>query len=427
MTLAPALPFSDARPTRIGYAALVALAIVFALWSALAPVSGAITFAAAIGDARHQPQIMATDTALVTELAVRDGQAVAKGQILLRLNADDLIQQRALANARYDTDRLARARALAIIAGKPAPDWPDDLSAAITTSPDPADRAATEQHRLDADRAEAAALTDANRLQHRATTATLAALADQTTATLAERVIITADLATQASLKPMGLALTAATSQLQRDLSELDGTLARLAATRATAEAQEAQADLDLTRQRAALVATADADLRQIDERLQATASDRARLTAAIEARTLRAPLAGIIADLQLAASGETVIAGRPILRIIPPDEGRIATAHIPTDQIGTVQTGMDVHLDLPRSSRATTDPITGTIADISPAPVTLNAKGDVAFLARIRLDPRPQSEPLPPGLTVNVTITTGPERLAARLLAPLTDIFTTP
>lgn len=383
MTTADLNPVSFRRPARNGVTALGILGVATALWMATAPLATTLTLSGRVGDDRRQVQIVPADSGRIAEVALSEGQAVARGAVLFRLDSQALQHDLALANSRYDSDRLTRARIEAVLAQADTLVLPADLAAAVTRLPALRLRAGAEQRRFTAalnDRATATASFAVQALQSQAT---LTALDRQGGAIAGARDLLTAALATRTDLQRRGLASSDATLALQGDMAANAEAAARLQAARAAAIATRDLAALDAQRGQAERIAAVEAELQQVADRLLILSAERAQLTTRIDAMTYRAPVAGTVAELRISGPGDTAITGRPVLRIVPADDRGVIAALVPPDAVAALTIGQQVTIRVVQRNGG--EAVQGRIVSLSPTPVSLPPDGGAAFVARIR------------------------------------------
>src|SRR5258708_20785719 len=116
VSLAPpnvAFPTRYGRPIAWGWAVVALCFGGLALWSALAPLGAAVIAAGTVAVDGSRKSVQHLEGGIVRQILVRDGDAVAAGQILVRL--DETVQQNALAlvQGKLDADLATEARLVA--------------------------------------------------------------------------------------------------------------------------------------------------------------------------------------------------------------------------------------------------------------------------------------------------------------------------
>lgn len=428
MNATTALQLSSARPLGLGLAALAALVLTLALWAATAPIDGAIVLKATVGDSSRSVQVIPLGTGRVVELLVADGDHVDAGAPLMRLEQTASLAALRAADERRALDRLARARASATLQGAADLVWPADLGVLIGTSRALADRAMAERlvfaGAQDAARAEDASLRLSRHEAEVARTALVAQIAENN----GQQADVRRQLGDQVALSGKGLALSGTAYLLRRDLADLAQAAARLSAGAATVDASLAATEADMARQRNDRRAALAAELAQIDQRLTQSEADRAQIAEAIASLTLRAPVAGTIADLQVIAAGGAAIIGRPVMTIIPDDDRTRLTSTIAPDRIADLREGMAVRVEFRATGTRPASTLRGKIARIMPAPGATQALRDASPRAIIALDAGERiPDGLPGGAPADVVIPSGEHTPLGFLFAPMTDAFTRP
>ena len=416
----PALATGGA--VRLGALVLVLLAAGLAGWTALAPLSGAIIAPGRV-EVQQRAQVLQHETGgTVAEILVAEGDTVAAGAVLIRLDGAALHSELAIVEARYAELLARRGRLEAERAGADALAMPAELAG--LSRPDLA--ALVEgQQRLFAARAETAA-AEAALLERRARqiAARAAGIAAERAALIRQQALIAEELAGQRSLLGRGLAQSARVLALEREAARLDGRAGELAAAAAESEARHAEALIEALRLQASRREEAEADLRDLAPGEMELAERRQALLLRLAQLDLRAPTAGIVHALQVTTPRAVIRPAEPVLQLIPQDRPLLVALRIPAGKIGHVRPGQAVTLRLPGPDAGQAPDPVGRIARISPDALQDSAETPAFFRAEVEVSAGPGSEALTPGLPVEGFIATRPQPPLALLLGPLTRYF---
>jgi HlyD family secretion protein len=156
----------------------------------------------------------------------------------------------------------------------------------------------------------------------------------------------------------------------------------------------------------------------------------RERLLAADDqlARTqVKAPEDGVITDLRVHTPGGVIVAGAPLMDLVPLQDRLIVTARVRPEDIDVVHPGLnaDVHL-LPYNQRRVPR-LKGTVTHVSADRLIDKRTDQHYYAAKVRVDdPRIAAEGIQiiPGMPTQVFIKTGHGTVALYALRPLLDSF---
>lgn len=403
---------------------VILLALLGGGGGAAIPLGGAVIASGQVEVASRVKKVAHPRGGVVAQLLVREGEHVAQGAALLRL--DD-----ATASADNDFNALSidqmvarRARLEAEAAGASAIRWPDQLA----RRQDPAAREAMahEARMFQVHRAEASGATAGFAARVAQYQAELAGYRAQLEAVRQQATLIQPELAGIEQLYQKGLAPISRRNQLERSAMELQGSLGSLQATIAQTSGKIAEARALLLQQRSERRADAGKELAQLDTML-----NQQRIAAATAADTLghtvlRAPHAGTVNHLAVSAVGELVAPGAPVLEIVPDHDDLLVTLAIAPTDIDQLSLGQPARLRFTAFNRAATPEIAGTLRFIAPDRTTSEDGKTSFYRAQVAIDAadlaRHGGLKLKQGMPVEAQISTGTRSLLSYLLKPLSD-----
>ncbi len=428
----PALPAPDpARwplrgAIRLGLAALLALVLGLGGWAVLARLSGAVIAPGRVEVESHRQLLQHPDGGVVAEVLVREGETVAAGQILLRLDGALLHGELALLEGQLFDNQARRARLAAQRRGSDHLEFPEALVTAAAADPALAEVMAG-QSRLFA--ARRAALDQARAQlagQQAQITARLTGIAAQVSALATQRTLIGRELADTRALFDKGLAQAPRLLALEREAARLDGQLAELAAARMEAEARRSELAIQHRRQIAARREEAETDLAALAAQALDLTGRRRSLAARIARLDLRAPSAGIVHQLTVTTPGAVLRGAEPILALVPQDRPLLVVAHIDPHDIDRAGIGQPASLRFSAFSGTGMPEIAGRLTHIAPDAVSDPASGASYYRAEIAIPPEERDKlgglTLIPGMPVEAFIQTGAQSPLRYLLKPFAD-----
>jgi HlyD family type I secretion membrane fusion protein len=383
--------------------------LIFALFALLAPISGAAIAPAVVQVTGDTFAIQPAGSGIVTEVLVREGQAVRAGQPLVRMNGVRSGATLRQAQARHDALRALEARLIAERDGAATLAFPPELA---RRSFDPVaaramatQRAIFERHRaiLGADRANSEQPLVAARARRLATEKQLGLIRDQ--------------LADYRQLYRRGFARLTTIRDLERQEA---GLVAELAAGGATLT----QAEIARDRLISAQAMETASQLGQVQEQLAQVSPqlDVSRYFA--DQDQLRAPAAGRVSGVVSMGPGMVVSGGRTLMQIVPTGRPLIVEARVKPADIDDVRLGQEATVRFATVNPHGKTAFKGHVVTLSPAQI--NEGGEAYFKAQIALDDpaeaRREGLVLQPGIPASVNITTQNRTLFDYLFAPFTD-----
>ncbi len=140
--------------------------------------------------------------------------------------------------------------------------------------------------------------------------------------------------------------------------------------------------------------------------------------------QSLRAPVSGVVQQLDMHTLGGVVEAAKPLMIIVPDDAVLEIEVKILNKDVGFVHSGQDVEIKIDSFPYTRYGTISGKVAYVSRDAVEDERLG-LVFLARVKITQRTilvedEEVPLQAGMSVNAEIRTGDRRVIDYLLSPL-------
>lgn len=385
---------------RAALASLAALGLVVLLFH-LVTISSAVVAQGQVGAPGAPQPVASPGGGTVRDIAVQDGDTVTAGEILIRLESTPLRTRRDAARDRL-ADLLARKSRLETEARGgdtvPMPDHPPGLD---ITAPLAGQRAIF-RTRAAVRESRAALLAEQDR-QTRAQAAELEARIGAQTEALAGE--------TSETLRAERLAWIA---QLRADLAGLR-TQAR---TRALEAAQTERAFHEEVA----------AELREVAAQAEEQLLDLARIDRALEHLDIRAPVSGVVRDLQAGGVTGEVEPQEPLLTVVPVSDSLRVDVRVPPASVQTLHMGQQARIRFPALDRRSTPELAGTVVHIAAANTHDPATGGTFYRVSIAIDAgelaRLDSQSLIPGMPAEAFLPTGDRSVLSFLVKPLTDQF---
>lgn len=408
-----------------GLGLIVGLTLVLIIWATVAQL-GAAVMATGTVSGNHQA-VQHPDGGVVSEILVREGQMVEKGQVLVRL---DQVQVKAVLDTQsqsVDTFSAVVARLEAEQAGAPAIVFPKTLTSRAT-DPTVAQVMRTQQALFQARHSDLAG--SSGPLSEQAAQALNMAhgLEGQIRSLDQQDALVQSQLNSMRQLAAKGYAPQSRVMAIEQAAATIAGQRqqyeGQIAAYRNSAEQARAQA-AQIRRARESEVSTQLADARAN----LAAAMERRRAAQDVLDRTvIRAPSAGHVLGLSARTVGGVIGRGERIAEIVPADERPVVLARLTPAQGEAVKAGMKAQLLLLSPGGRRLPRIGGVVlrrsSDLLGDPKT----GQPYYEVEVAVDAASLKAipglKLVPGTPMEVILPTKSRSALDYMLEPLTDSF---
>ncbi|MEO0056696.1 MAG: hypothetical protein RIT17_126 [Pseudomonadota bacterium] len=429
MSMASNLPFPPdpaaafaLRGRLLAAAALTAFLVGgIGLWAVTARLDSAVIGAGSVLVENDVQTIQHVDGGTLREILVKSGQHVAAGDAVLRLDSYEVETQIAMLRAQL---MEAEARAARLAAER------DGTEMINPASYDPADldqvrivegeRRLMEENRISRDVAFLGLDLQADQLRFDSD-----GLTARRTALMGELELVEASLARFEKLLKAGSVEKTRLDEILRDVTRMRGELGGIDANLARNETRQTEISLERDRLLSAAKADAHRELRTLEPQVTELRQQLTAMTAKQERAILRAPVAGIVNEVNVATIGEVIPPGKTLVTIVPELSDMIIEFRIATTDIDAIEPGQKARLRFPAFNQRLTPEIDGVISQIAAAAVTdpqtgmsyykarATATGDLADLG---------SRGLVPGMPVEVYIPTAERVVLTYLMQPVVD-----
>lgn len=423
----PSRAWSVRWPMTLGLLTLLVLVGGFGAWATLSNIAGAIIASGQIEVDQNRQAIQHPEGGVVAALLVDEGQLVAEGDIILRLDGSEISSNLAVVNAQYDEWRARRARLVAERDGLDAVAFPADVVAAAAENAE-LDEVLTGQRNLFAARAETLG-QEVDQMRRRAEqiAAQLEGIAAQRAALIEQRDLVAGELVNVQDLVDRGLSEASRALTLQRENARLLGSIGELDASAAEARGRITEIELSILQLQTTRREEAIAELREVRVQEAELAERQRALTRQLDRMEMRAPVGGIVYGLRVFGPRSVVQAAEPVLYLVPQDRPLVISARVSNTNIDEVYVGQDAILRFPVFDARTTPELAGRVAQVSADAFVDETTGVSFYEAEIVLNEGEidrLEETLLPGMPVEAYIRTADRTPLAYLLRPLTDYF---
>ena len=418
--------WSAKRPIWMGGLTVGLLLAFFVGWGMLTTISGAVVTQGIIQVEQNRQVVQHLDGGMIAEITVTEGQTVAAGDLLMRLDGTQVKAELAIVEGQLYEAMARKARLEAERDDLPEPVFPPDLLVLAATNPEVAEQVEGQRRlftaREDTVQAQVSQLNkrmEQIASQGEGVRAQMAAIADQ-------EALLQPEIESKKTLLEQGLVQSGQVADLEREAARLLGNKGELAASLAQAEGRATEIELQILQIRSARREEANSQLRDMGDKTLELAERRRALIDRVQRLDIRAPVSGVVLGLAVTTPQSVIRPADALLYIIPQDRPLIIIIQIPPIHVDEIRVGSVVEVAFAAFSARTTPQLKGAITTISPDAITDQATQQSYYRGEVVLDPgemaKLEGQVLLPGMPVQAFVSTGDRTPMAYLLKPFTD-----
>ncbi|MBB3711519.1 HlyD family secretion protein [Limimaricola variabilis] len=423
---APSL-WSAARPLVAGFLALAVLLGGFGSWAALSNISGAVVASGRIEVESNRQVVQHPDGGVVAEILVDEGDEVEAGQLLIKLDPEQLRSELAVVEGQLLEVLARRARLEAERDGREELEFPELL---LETDNEVAPELMEGQQRLIEALLESEAQQAEQLARQREQIADqIVGIEAQEEATARQLELIEEELGDQQSLLDRGLAQATRVLTLQREQANLLGRVGELKASKAQAGGRISEIEIEILKLASSRRQEAISQLRDLQFNEIELSNRRRSLLTQLDRLDIRAPVSGIVYGLTVFTPRSVIRPAEPVLYIVPQDRPLVIATQVQPTDIDQLHLGQEVVLRLPAFDQRRTPELTGEVVQISADAFEDEGRAVSFYRAEIRLtegeiEKLPADMRLIPGMPVEAFIRTSDRTPLAYFVKPLSDYF---
>ncbi|MBO6774167.1 MAG: HlyD family type I secretion periplasmic adaptor subunit [Marinibacterium sp.] len=417
-------------PMMIGALAVLILVGGFGTWAVRTSIAGAIVSDGRIEVDRNRQVVQHPDGGVVGEILVDEGDTVALGDTLIRLNSDLLKSEMIIVEGQLYELMARRGRLEAERDELTDITFDPKLQEVAASRPEVADLVAG-QVRLFAARTESTEREIEQLQKQREQMEKQIEGIEAQQASLAQQLnLIESELENQQSLLDKGLAQASRVLKLRREQANLNGTIGELTASEARAEARITEIDIEIIQMSSVRREAAISRLRDLRYRELELAEQRGSLKERMARLDITAPVSGVVYGLQVHTPRSVICSADPVLFLVPQDRPLVIAARVDPSHIDQLHMGQDVILRFSAFDQRQTPELFGKVLQISADAFEDEIRSVSYYRAEITLNDGeakrlPEGTVLIPGMPVEAFIRTQGRSPIAYLVKPRSDYFT--
>ena len=359
--------------------------VVFVIWAYNSPIEEVTRGQGNVIPSSREQVVQSLDPGIITEILVKEGDIVEKGQVLLKL--DDTRSSAVLRESEAKVQNLE-----AMIARLKAEAYGKELSFPKNVS------------------------NELRQREHAAYVARRRAVTDAVSSLTASKAALDKEIEITAPMVAQGVVSEVELLRMRRQSSELT---------------------LQITERRNRYMADANNELVQAESELAQAKENMAMRADPVDRSQIRAPMRGIVKDIQSNTVGGVVNVGQDIMQIVPLDDKLLVEAYIRPQDVAFIRPGLPAVVKVSAYDYSIYGGLNGKVTLISPDTVSNSMQNRANDL---KLDPNQvyyrilvqttsnslkdkngKEMPIIPGMVATVDVKTGEKTVFQYLIKPIT------
>jgi HlyD family type I secretion membrane fusion protein len=416
-------PLDLQMPVMWGLAVLVLGSLGFITWAATAPLAEGVPAEGYVKVETNRKPVQHLRGGVVDEILVRDGEHVAAGQVLMRLNDSDVKSRSAVIESRMMSALALQARLLAERQGARELVFPAELRDAPEQSA-ATDAMRTQQQLFGARRSGLytdVAMQESNASSLETYIRGLRAQADAKTEQIR---LLQVELDSLRELAAQGYVPRARVSDIERQIALLQGQRAEDMGNVGRVKGSVSESRMKIQQRRTESTKDVETQLTEVQSRVNELREQRASLRDELDRTLVKAPSEGVVVDLAVHSVGAVINPSQRILDVVPAREPLIVEAQVPARLFDNLHTGMACDVRFTGPDQSVTRPVKGHVSYIAADRSIDAARGESFFVTRVQITDQALAEAglkvMQPGMPATVMIPTAHRSLLHYLVAPL-------
>lgn len=391
--------------------------LVLIVWAAFAELDEVTKGEGKVIPSRQLQVVQSLDGGIVQEIKVREGQAVEKGQLLLKIDPTRFESSLKENRAQYYSLQAKVARLDAISSGKPFV-LPDDVKK------DAPDIAMQEESLYQSKMAELDAMVGVARQQAAQRSQEMNEVRARRDQAAQSYDLTQRELEATKPLLKSGAVSEVEILRLERDLArfrgERDSAAAQLPRIQsAIGEFTRKVQEVELTFRNQAR-----SELAETMGKLNSISEGSVALVDRVKQSEIRAPMKGVVKQLHANTVGGVVQPGKDIVEIVPADDSLLLEAKVVPKDIAFLRPGQKALVKFTAYDFAVYGGLEAEVVQIGADTIT-DEKGNAFYLVQVKtnkgfLEKDGKMLPIKPGMVAEVDILTGKKSILAYLLKPV-------
>lgn len=422
----PSLPTNTRRAMIFGFAIIGLTVGGFGIWSVTAPIASAVVANGQVVVASKRKQIQHPTGGAIRKITVEDGQHVREGDVLIELEDADALERYTRGRDSYFLALATEARMQAEIAEAEEPQFSPVLLDAAAKIPAVQNIVDGQKQLYTARQLELHGQLSMIEQQHDQLKNELNALESDRKTARQQIDLSQKELSVVDDLYKKGYTTRTRVFSLNRDISQLSGSVERTTAMIARTRSSLMEVELKLLQAKNQIKSTVQSELREVQARIPNLKEQYRAAEQAYDRMTIRAPVAGFVLAPRMTTVGSVVRPGETIMEIVPRDDRLMVEVQIRPSDVDSVSIGLPTEVRFTGLSQREFPMIHGRVAYISADSIQDPRSNATYFVAHVDVSDselhRLGKQGVQPGMPAAVMIKTGERTALAYLTQPLRE-----
>lgn len=395
-------------------------------WAATAQLTGAVIASGVVTVDQNLKSIQHRDGGIVSDIAVREGDVVTAGQVLIRLEDAQTKAELSIVHSQLVELAARKARLLAERDLLNAIEFPAELE---TTGPEVAITINGETRLFDGNRANRESQKQQLELGIEQIGEEIRGLEAQRAAKEDEMALLEVQHEKISGLAEKRLIEESRVYASSRDKARIMGERGEVDAAIARAKTRIGEIRLQIISIDENARTEAQRELSLVDTKLSEFRDRRTAIDDRLARTDIRAPISGTVNELNIHTIGGVITPAEILVTIVPENARLKIEAKLSPASIDQVSVGRPARLRFSAFNQRTTPELKGEIVHVSPATSRDAATGETYYIGKISVSPQQLARlgsdaVLLPGMPVEVYVSTEERTAISYLVKPLTDQF---
>jgi HlyD family type I secretion membrane fusion protein len=397
------------------------------VWSVFFPFQGAVIATGAVKVSGERKTVQHLEGGIIDKIFVKDGDKVNEGDVLIELKSSQVKSNVDLLQGRLWAKQAEAARLSAEAVMKTEITWPDEFEK-LHSNKELAGIITTEENIFRSKRADIQGKTELFNSQILQLNNRIEGAKHELASDTEILRNLEEDLASKLPLLKEQYLGKTTILELQRSLADYQGRKGKLTQDIAQFHQMIQELRLRIVDTETQYKDQAISKLRDVSDNIYEIKEQIKPQLDAQERLKIRAPVSGIVIDMQVHSEDSGVIRpGNPLLEIVPENSKMIIKAQVQPKDIISVKIGQETKVALSAFHRKNTPPVKGKVTYVSPDLISHESqRGTVSYYeVDVEVDPQDLKDKnayLSPGMPVSCYITTDKRTVISYLLGPLLD-----
>lgn len=411
----------------VALGAVLAVTLVFGFggWAAMASLSSAVIGSGQVAVESNIKRVQHAEGGIVSQVAIRNGDRVEAGQVLVQLDGTAIKADLAVIEGRLSELSARRARLVVERNGGDEAAL-DRALAGISIAQDRFATAEGERNLYRARRQTTDGQSEQLRQRMKQIGEEIEGLKAQLDAKSKELALADKELGILSGLEEKKLVTGRQQMAAEREVARLEGERGELVAAIARAKSRISETRMQILQLSEEFHEQVLEDLRTTETKLSELLERKVAADDQLRRRQVRAPQSGAVHRLAIHTVGAVIAPGEEIMQIVPHDEQLIIEAKVAATDIDQIAVGQDAKIRFTAFNQRTTPEVDGTLYSIAPNVSEDERTGAQYFLVRLRPAEAASTQladtALTPGMPAEILVRTGSRTALSYLTKPFAD-----